>query len=142
MTQRKIYFCQGLYWEMAFILSSICFMVQLIVLYSFHFIQAVFGCKVCFFPWLVTVITCGEPGIPANGLRFGDDVTVGQNVTFICQPGYVMVGGENTVGRTCTNNGTWSGAIPICQGKHPQNTHWTLCHTHVRVVRGEAGAVF
>ncbi|XP_037533201.1 CUB and sushi domain-containing protein 3 [Nematolebias whitei] len=62
-----------------------------------------------------TMITCGEPGIPANGLRFGDDITVGQNVTFMCQPGYVMVGGESIVSRTCTNNGTWSGAMPMCQ---------------------------
>uniref|UniRef100_A0A1A8B6K6 CUB and Sushi multiple domains 3 n=1 Tax=Nothobranchius furzeri TaxID=105023 RepID=A0A1A8B6K6_NOTFU len=62
-----------------------------------------------------TMITCGDPGIPANGLRFGDDVTVGQNVTFMCQPGYVMIGGESTISRTCTNNGTWSGVMPACQ---------------------------
>nr|XP_020452269.1 CUB and sushi domain-containing protein 3-like isoform X4 [Monopterus albus] len=62
-----------------------------------------------------TMITCGDPGIPANGLRFGDDITVGQNVTFMCQPGYVIIGGDSTVTRTCTNNGTWSGTTPACQ---------------------------
>uniref|UniRef100_A0A7N6FBD4 CUB and Sushi multiple domains 3a n=1 Tax=Anabas testudineus TaxID=64144 RepID=A0A7N6FBD4_ANATE len=62
-----------------------------------------------------TLITCGDPGIPANGLRFGDDITVGQNVTFLCQPGYVMVGGDNSVTITCANNGTWSGTVPACQ---------------------------
>lgn len=81
----------------------------------------------------MTVITCGDPGIPANGLRFGDDITVGQNVTFMCQPGYVMIGGDNNVTRTCTNNGTWSGTMPACQGKcHPQMhtlTHACLTHT-------------
>uniref|UniRef100_A0A3B4YTZ3 Sushi domain-containing protein n=1 Tax=Stegastes partitus TaxID=144197 RepID=A0A3B4YTZ3_9TELE len=61
------------------------------------------------------LITCGDPGIPANGLRFGDDVTVGQNVTFMCQPGYVMIGGDTAVTRTCTTNGTWSGTMPACQ---------------------------
>lgn len=65
----------------------------------------------------MTVITCGDPGIPANGLRFGDDITVGQNVTFVCQPGYVMTEGDSTVTRTCTNNGTWSGTMPACRGK-------------------------
>uniref|UniRef100_A0A671XBF2 CUB and Sushi multiple domains 3 n=1 Tax=Sparus aurata TaxID=8175 RepID=A0A671XBF2_SPAAU len=81
----------------------------------------------------IYLITCGDPGIPANGLRFGDDITVGQNVTFMCQPGYVMIGGDNNVTRTCTNNGTWSGTMPACQGKcHPQMhtlTHACLTHT-------------
>uniref|UniRef100_A0A3Q2EKG5 Sushi domain-containing protein n=1 Tax=Cyprinodon variegatus TaxID=28743 RepID=A0A3Q2EKG5_CYPVA len=63
------------------------------------------------------LITCSDPGIPANGLRFGDDITVGQNVTFMCQPGFVMIGGENAISRTCTNNGTWSGTMPACKGK-------------------------
>uniref|UniRef100_A0A3Q2Q9C4 CUB and Sushi multiple domains 3 n=1 Tax=Fundulus heteroclitus TaxID=8078 RepID=A0A3Q2Q9C4_FUNHE len=58
-----------------------------------------------------------DPGIPANGLRFGDDVMVGQNVTYICQTGFVMMGGENSISRTCTKNGTWSGTMPACQGK-------------------------
>ncbi|XP_039973361.1 CUB and sushi domain-containing protein 3-like isoform X5 [Xiphias gladius] len=62
-----------------------------------------------------TMITCGDPGIPANGIRFGDDIMVGWNVTFVCQPGYVMIGGDNTVTRTCTKNGTWSGTMPACQ---------------------------
>uniref|UniRef100_A0A668AKV0 CUB and Sushi multiple domains 3 n=1 Tax=Myripristis murdjan TaxID=586833 RepID=A0A668AKV0_9TELE len=68
-----------------------------------------------FFMPSLTVITCGDPGIPANGLRFGDDITVGQNVTFLCQPGYVMIGGDSSVTRTCTSNGTWSGTMPACQ---------------------------
>ncbi|XP_029694158.1 CUB and sushi domain-containing protein 3-like isoform X4 [Takifugu rubripes] len=62
-----------------------------------------------------TMITCGDPGIPANGLRGGDDFTVGHNVTFTCQPGYMMMGGDNAVTRTCTNNSTWSGTLPACQ---------------------------
>lgn len=75
------------------------------------------------------MITCGEPGIPANGLKLGDDITVGHNVTFMCQPGYVMIGGDNAVTRTCTDNGTWSGTMPACQGKcRPQVPTLTL-HT-------------
>ena len=67
------------------------------------------------------MITCGDPGVPANGLKAGDDFTVGHNVTFTCQPGYVMMGRDNAVTRTCTNNSTWSGTLPTCQGKnHPK----------------------
>ncbi|KAM9805518.1 CUB and sushi domain-containing protein 3-like isoform 5-T5 [Syngnathus typhle] len=62
-----------------------------------------------------TMITCGEPGVPANGLRFGDDTAVGHNVLFMCQPGFVMIGGHHNVTRTCTHNGTWAGPIPTCK---------------------------
>ncbi|KAI2654901.1 CUB and sushi domain-containing protein 3 [Labeo rohita] len=62
-----------------------------------------------------TLISCGEPGVPANGLRFGEDFTIGQNVTYSCQPGYVMENGSFVI-RTCTHNGTWSGTLPTCQG--------------------------
>uniref|UniRef100_H3C0K8 Sushi domain-containing protein n=1 Tax=Tetraodon nigroviridis TaxID=99883 RepID=H3C0K8_TETNG len=64
-----------------------------------------------------TMITCGDPGVPANGLKVGDDFTVGHNVTFTCQPGYAMMGGNNPVTRTCTNNSTWSGTLPTCQAR-------------------------
>ncbi|KAF3840049.1 hypothetical protein F7725_018766 [Dissostichus mawsoni] len=60
----------------------------------------------------MTVITCGDPGIPANGLRFGEEFTVGQNVTYMCQPGYVMIGEDSTDARTCTSNGTWMVTCP------------------------------
>uniref|UniRef100_A0A8C4PVU6 CUB and Sushi multiple domains 3 n=1 Tax=Equus asinus asinus TaxID=83772 RepID=A0A8C4PVU6_EQUAS len=61
-----------------------------------------------------SVISCGDPGIPANGLRYGDDNVVGQNVSYMCQPGYTMeLNGSRT--RTCTTNGTWSGVMPTCR---------------------------
>ncbi|MBN3314648.1 CSMD3 protein, partial [Atractosteus spatula] len=61
-----------------------------------------------------TMINCGDPGIPANGLRYGEDFTIGQNITFICQPGYIMEP-LSSMTRTCTKNGTWSGVMPICK---------------------------
>ncbi|KAG7255749.1 hypothetical protein CRUP_011568 [Coryphaenoides rupestris] len=61
------------------------------------------------------LITCGDPGVPANGLRLGDDFAVGHNATFACQPGHVMVAGGRSVTRVCTGNGTWSGAMPACR---------------------------
>ncbi|KAG9345033.1 hypothetical protein JZ751_009574 [Albula glossodonta] len=60
-----------------------------------------------------TIINCGDPGTPAKGLRYGDDFTVGQNITFLCQPGYIMDPNDSAT-RTCTLNGTWSGYTPTC----------------------------
>ncbi|XP_072007404.1 CUB and sushi domain-containing protein 3 isoform X6 [Engystomops pustulosus] len=61
-----------------------------------------------------TIISCGDPGVPANGIRYGEDYIVGQNVTYICQPGYTM-DPKSSFTRTCTSNGTWSGVIPVCK---------------------------
>ncbi|XP_067093259.1 CUB and sushi domain-containing protein 3-like [Osmerus mordax] len=64
-----------------------------------------------------TLITCGDPGVPGNGIRFGDDFDVGHNVTFMCQPGFEMEGysGSGSVTHTCTNNSTWSSTLPTCK---------------------------
>uniref|UniRef100_A0A4W4E2X2 CUB and Sushi multiple domains 3a n=1 Tax=Electrophorus electricus TaxID=8005 RepID=A0A4W4E2X2_ELEEL len=62
----------------------------------------------------LTVISCGDPGVPANGLRFGELFTVGQNVSYACQPGYLMENGSSST-RTCTQNGTWSGHLSTCE---------------------------
>ncbi|KAM8966399.1 CUB and sushi domain-containing protein 3 [Pelodytes ibericus] len=61
-----------------------------------------------------TIISCGDPGVPANGIRYGEDSIVGQNVTYICQPGYTM-DPKSSITRMCTSNGTWSGTIPVCK---------------------------
>ncbi|XP_076868457.1 CUB and sushi domain-containing protein 3 isoform X4 [Brachyhypopomus gauderio] len=61
-----------------------------------------------------TLISCGDPGVSANGLRFGELFTVGHNVSYACQPGYLMENGSIGT-RTCTQNGTWSGRPPACQ---------------------------
>ncbi|MGH0171390.1 UNVERIFIED_CONTAM: hypothetical protein FKN15_002387, partial [Acipenser sinensis] len=60
-----------------------------------------------------TIINCGDPGIPANGLRYDEEFSVGQNITFVCQPGYTMEPKISRI-RTCTANGTWSGVMPSC----------------------------
>ncbi|XP_070403552.1 CUB and sushi domain-containing protein 3 isoform X11 [Nothobranchius furzeri] len=60
-----------------------------------------------------TMINCGDPGVPANGLRYGEDFTIGQNISFQCQPGYRMEEDGSPV-RMCTQNGTWSGTMLTC----------------------------
>ncbi|XP_077127218.1 CUB and sushi domain-containing protein 3 isoform X7 [Ranitomeya variabilis] len=61
-----------------------------------------------------TIISCGDPGVSANGIRYGEDYIVGQNVTYICQPGFTM-DPKSSITRQCTSNGTWSGVIPLCK---------------------------
>ncbi|XP_073535892.1 CUB and sushi domain-containing protein 3 isoform X7 [Phyllobates terribilis] len=61
-----------------------------------------------------TIISCGDPGVPANGIRYGEDYIVGQNVTYICQPGFTM-DPKSSITRQCTSNGTWGGVIPLCK---------------------------
>lgn len=78
-----------------------------------------------FFP--PKVINCGEPGVPANGVRYGEDFTIGQNVTFACQPGYTMEAeGFSTI--TCTGNGTWSAPVPFCKGNS-----WIKLQTNIYI---------
>ncbi|XP_038827831.1 CUB and sushi domain-containing protein 3-like [Salvelinus namaycush] len=61
-----------------------------------------------------TMINCGDPGVPANGMRYGEDFAIGQNITFLCAPGYIMEADCSPM-RTCTSNGTWSGIMASCK---------------------------
>ena len=55
---------------------------------------------------------CGDPGIPTNGRRFGDNFTVGAVVFFRCDDDFDLIGSKF---RVCQGNGLWSGAQPTCQ---------------------------
>ena len=41
-----------------------------------------------------------------------DRATVGTNITYFCNEGYKLTGGDNTA--TCTSSGEWSSQIPSC----------------------------
>ncbi|XP_060061806.1 CUB and sushi domain-containing protein 2 isoform X4 [Erinaceus europaeus] len=69
-----------------------------------------------------TVINCGDPGIPANGLRLGNDFRYNKTVTFQCVPGYMMESHRVSV-LSCTKDRTWNGTKPVCKAvmcKAPQ----------------------
>ena len=70
-------------------------------------------CHVCVavFP---SVISCGDPGVPANGYKSGSDFTYGKVVLFECNPGYKLVG---STFRQCQLDGHWSAAQPSCSGQ-------------------------
>jgi CUB/sushi domain-containing protein len=58
--------------------------------------------------------SCGDPGTPSNGLKFGLEYTYGKNVIFKCETNYRLVGDEK---RQCQTNGIWSGVQPTCESK-------------------------
>lgn len=73
--------------------------------------------KCSFFPSLA-VINCGDPGVPANGLRLGSDFTYNKSVVFQCTPGFMMES-DRAASLTCTKDRTWNGTKPVCKGENP-----------------------
>ncbi|XP_029427966.1 CUB and sushi domain-containing protein 2 isoform X2 [Rhinatrema bivittatum] len=61
-----------------------------------------------------TLINCGDPGIPANGIRLGSDFTYNRTVTFQCMPGYIMES-DRPSSLSCTRDRTWNGTKPVCK---------------------------
>ena len=58
-----------------------------------------------------TLVNCGDPGIPADGTRSGDNFYYNSTVTYSCNTGYNLTG---TTTLTCLSNGTWSASMPTC----------------------------
>ena len=60
------------------------------------------------------VVNCGDPGTPANGVRYGDLFTYKNTILLECDPQYKLAG---DLTRTCKADGSWTGSQPTCQGK-------------------------
>lgn len=63
--------------------------------------------------------TCPDVPAPANGLRIGSDFTEDGLVQFRCNDGFRLVGAAALL---CTEQGTWNGSAPTCQGKNFNRT--------------------
>ncbi|XP_023131571.2 CUB and sushi domain-containing protein 1 [Amphiprion ocellaris] len=61
-----------------------------------------------------SVINCGDPGVPANGVRFGNDFTYNHTVSFQCSPGFTM-DADRASSLVCTKDRTWNGTKPLCK---------------------------
>uniref|UniRef100_F6THN8 CUB and Sushi multiple domains 2 n=1 Tax=Ornithorhynchus anatinus TaxID=9258 RepID=F6THN8_ORNAN len=69
-----------------------------------------------------SVINCGDPGVPANGIRLGSDFTYNKTVTYQCVPGHTMET-IRAASLSCTKDRTWNGTKPVCKAilcKTPQ----------------------
>ncbi|XP_078371653.1 sushi, von Willebrand factor type A, EGF and pentraxin domain-containing protein 1-like [Oculina patagonica] len=58
------------------------------------------------------IVNCGDPGVPTNGVRYGNSFTYKSTVILECDPQYKLVG---DLTRTCQADGSWTGAQPTCQ---------------------------
>lgn len=65
---------------------------------------------------LPTAIDCRapDPADPNGSLRYRRATTLGQEVIYSCNDGYVLVGEETAI---CQSNGKWSNEAPVCQRK-------------------------
>lgn len=63
--------------------------------------------------------SCLDPGIPVNGIRYGQDFSIGSTVSFGCDSGYRLSHEEPLV---CEKNHWWSHPLPTCDGKSFQST--------------------
>lgn len=67
---------------------------------------------------------CGDPGIPAHGIRLGDSFAPGSLMRFSCEAGHALRGSSE---RTCQANGSWSGTQPECGGNVCDPSAFPLC---------------
>ena len=61
--------------------------------------------------------SCMDPGIPVNGVRLGQDLSIGSTVSFQCDPGYRLSHEDPLV---CEKNHFWSHPLPSCDGSYAQ----------------------
>ena len=58
------------------------------------------------------LVNCGDPDSPFHGQKLGSRYWTGESVSFICHPGYRLIGPAN---RKCMPSGNWSGMQPSCK---------------------------
>uniref|UniRef100_A0A8C9Y1H6 CUB and Sushi multiple domains 2 n=1 Tax=Sander lucioperca TaxID=283035 RepID=A0A8C9Y1H6_SANLU len=72
------------------------------------------GCLMKYIHVYLQLIHCGDPGVPANGVRLGNDFTYNHTVSFQCSPGFNM-DADRASTLICTKDRTWNGTKPLCK---------------------------
>lgn len=60
---------------------------------------------------------CPQLNDPENGKKNGTSSVCESTVSYYCLPGYDLVGNRH---RSCLNNGSWTGSLPVCVGEKAQ----------------------
>jgi hypothetical protein len=58
---------------------------------------------------------CPHPGTPTNGVLLATDLSIGQNVSYNCKPGYTLIGAPV---RYCQDIEQWTGSLPECLSEY------------------------
>ncbi len=66
--------------------------------------------------YFTPVVSCGEPTDGNNSRASYNQVTLGENVTYVCDYGYERYGGNTT--RTCGLDRAWSGEPLSCRREY------------------------
>jgi hypothetical protein len=98
-----------------------------LVLHSLSYHAKATGC-VWFCSTGTSTGVCGDPGIPAHGIRLGDSFALGSLMRFSCEAGHVLRGSSE---RMCQANGSWSGTQPECRGNVCDHSASPLCPSPV-----------
>ncbi|XP_022799707.1 sushi, von Willebrand factor type A, EGF and pentraxin domain-containing protein 1-like [Stylophora pistillata] len=75
----------------------------------------------------IALVDCGNPGSPRNGKKHGSYYWSGESVSFICMPGYQLIGPSS---RKCLSSGQWSGTQPSCHRICPPLGKLVNGHNH------------
>ena len=60
------------------------------------------------------VVSCGDPGTPANGQKVLEGDTFRSTVRYSCDEGYTLRGDRT---RVCHSSGEWTGELPRCESE-------------------------
>lgn len=71
--------------------------------------------------------SCLDPGIPVNGIRYGQDFSIGSTVSFGCDSGYRLSHEEPLV---CEKNHWWSHPLPTCDGESKRDVETVDSRLH------------
>lgn len=94
------------------------------IVYTFNYIfklhKIISFCVRCASGVILDTHSCLDPGVPVNGIRYGQDLAIGSVVWFGCEPGYRLSHEEQLV---CEKNHWWSHPLPTCDGKLSSQLH-------------------
>ena len=81
-------------------------------LFHIYFTPCLYLIYAAFVYDLFLVVTCGDPGTPTNGVRYGNKFTYQSSVVLECDPQYKLTG---DLTRLCQADGSWTGTQPTCE---------------------------